>query len=562
MAGKPCIVAVDDDPSVVRAIERDLRQKYGSEYRILRAESGAEALDALKELVLRETPVALLLSDQRMPEMNGVEFLRAAQEIVPDAKRVLLTAYADTEAAIRAINAARVNHYLVKPWDPPEEKLYPVLNDLLREWKAGYRATFEGLRVLGNRWSPSAHLLRDFLTRNGVPHKWLEIEKANSDSDVKRVADALGDEAQCLPVVFFADGTRLVQPTLAQVVEKIGLRTEASNPFYDLVIIGGGPTGLAAAVYGGSEGLRTLMIEREAPGGQAGMSSRIENYLGFPEGISGENLARRALDQARKFHVEVLAPQEVMHLEVGSQPGNTCRGVMLSNGSEIRCHALLVSTGVSYKKLNVPGIDRITGAGVYYGAAIVEAMSCADEDVYIIGGANSAGQAAMYYCRYARNVYMLCRSDSLAKGMSDYLINQLAEQDNFRAILNTSVTAVHGETQLEQITYRNSVTGEETTVPAAAMLIFIGAEPRTDWLDGVVQRDSRGFILTGTDLLQDGKRPEGWTLDRDPFLLETSVPGVFAAGDVRHGSIKRVASGVGEGAIAVSLIHQYLNGGN
>ncbi|MBW4628574.1 MAG: FAD-dependent oxidoreductase [Brasilonema octagenarum HA4186-MV1] len=549
---KPVIITVDDDPEVLQAVARDLRQEYGDRFRIIRADSGASALEALEQLKLRNQPVSLFLVDQRMPQMSGVEFLEQAMSMFPDAKRALLTAYADTDAAIRAINNTKIDYYLMKPWDPPEERLYPVLDDLLDDWQAGFHPPFEGIRVIGNRWSPYSHQVKDFLARNQVPYQWLDIELSEE-------AQKLAEYSECdklhLPIVLFGDGSHVMQPTNLQVAEKIGLRTQAEKPFYDLIIVGGGPAGLAAAVYAASEGLRTVMIEREAPGGQAGTSSRIENYLGFPTGLSGGDLARRGVTQAKRFGVEILTPQEVKGIRVENQ----YRFVQLEDGSEISCHALMLALGVSWRRLDIPGLDRLTGAGVYYGAAQAEAMSCQDEDVYIVGGANSAGQAAMYFSRYAKHVTMLIRGDSLTKSMSQYLIDQIAQTPNITVKTHTSVREAKGETSLESITIHNSLTGETQTVPATSLFIFIGAVPRTEWLDGVIERDQHGYIITGPDLQKDGQRIKGWTLERDPFLLETNIPGVFAVGDVRHGSVKRVASGVGEGSICVQFVHRYLS---
>jgi thioredoxin reductase (NADPH) len=551
---KPVLLTVDDDPEVLRAVERDLRRRYSEHYRILRADSGAAALQALEGLKKRNEAVALLLVDQRMPQMSGVEFISQAIKIFPDARRVLLTAYADTDAAIQAINTAKLHHYLLKPWDPPEEQLYPVLDDLLEDWQASYHPPFEGVRVLGHRWSPHSYGVRDFLSRNQVPYRWLDVETGEKDNEVQSLMASRTPDAGELPTVFFADGTWLADPTTTEMAGKLGLRTRAETSFYDLVIVGGGPAGLAAAVYGASEGLGTVMIEREAPGGQAGMSSRIENYLGFPSGLSGSDLARRAVTQAKRFGVEILSPQEAKKLRI---EGLT-KFVTLSDSTEISSKALLISTGVSYRKLNVPDIERLQGAGVYYGAAMTEAAACQNEDVYIVGGANSAGQAAMFFAKYARQVVMLVRSASLASGMSFYLIEQIKQTSNIHVELNSCVSGVHGEQRLEEVSIYCSTSGETTKVPAASLFIFIGAEPGTEWLGDAVARDERGFVLTGTDLMQSGKRPAGWSLDRDPWLLEASIPGIFAAGDVRHGSIKRVASGVGEGANAVQFIHQYL----
>ena len=552
MATKPVIFTIDDDPDVLRAVERDLRREFGSAYRIMRADSGTNALETLKQLTLRNESVALFLVDQRMPRMSGVEFLEQALQYYPDAKRTLLTAYADTDAAIEAINTARIDYYLMKPWDPPEERLYPVLTDLLDDWQAGYRPNFEGVRVLGHRWSPLSHQVKDFLARNQVPYRWLDIE---TDTEAGQLTAFAGLDTSQLPLVLFTDGSHLAQPTNAQVAEKIGLKTQAEKPFYDLLIAGSGPAGLAAAVYGASEGLRTVLIEREAPGGQAGTSSRIENYLGFPVGLSGADLARRAVVQARRFGVEVLTPQEA----TGVRLDGPYRVVTMADGSEISCHALMIATGVSYRKLDVPGVERLTGAGVYYGAAMTEAISCKDDDVYIIGGANSAGQAAMYFSRYAHKVVMLVRAESLSKSMSQYLIDQIANTPNIEVWPCSSLSEAKGGENLAELTISNIQTNETQTVPASALFIFIGAMPRTDWLDGIVERDAQGFILSGSDLMHDGKPPKGWPLKRDPFLLEASVPGIFVAGDVRHGSVKRVASGVGEGSIAVQFIHRYLS---
>jgi thioredoxin reductase (NADPH) len=548
---KPAILAVDDDPQVLRAVERDLRRRYAREYRVLRADSGESALDALDKLKLRGDPVALFLVDQRMPRMTGVEFLEKAIEIFPEAKRNLLTAYADTDAAIRAINEVGLDYYLQKPWDPPEEHLYPILDDQLDDWRADFKPPFEGVRVVGDRWSPDSHRIRDFLARNRVPYRWLDVE---SSEEARQIVERLDHGTPKLPVVVFQDGSYLEAPENRGVAERIGLRTRAERPFYDLLIIGGGPSGLAAAVYGASEGLKTVLIEREAPGGQAGTSSFIENYLGFPHGLKGSELARRAVDQARKFEVEILTPQEVAEVRVE----DPYRIIQLADSTELSCHALIVATGVSYRKLDAPGVDRLTGAGVYYGASLTEAFSYKDEDVYIVGGANSAGQAAMFFSDYARRVVVVYRGDSLRKSMSEYLVKQVEGRENIEVRLNSSVVEAEGEDHLERIAIKNSASGQKEIVPTQSLFILIGAAPHTDWLDGVVERDERGFILSGPDLSKHGERPKGWKLDRDPYLLETSVPGIFVAGDVRHGSIKRCASAVGEGSIAVQFVHQYL----
>ena len=549
---KPVILAVDDEPVVLGAVERDLRRKYGKDYAIVRADSGQAGLDALQQLQARGQPVALFVVDQRMPNMTGVEFLEQAANVYPEAKRTLLTAYADTEAAIRAINDVHLDYYLMKPWDPPDQNLYPVLDDLLGDWRAGFEPPFEGIRIVGVRWSAQAHDTREFLARNQVPYRWVDVE---TDPQAAEVLRAAGCDDTLLPVVLFPDGTALAQPDIAAIAEKVGRRTHATLPFYDLVIIGGGPAGLAAGVYGASEGLRTLLVEREAPGGQAGTSSRIENYLGFPVGLSGADLARRAVAQATRFGVEILAPQEVTGLRIA----DPYRIIHLGDDKEISCHALVLASGVSYRRLNVPGVERLTGAGVYYGAAQSEAPNYRDEEVYLVGGANSSGQAAMHFARYCRSVNMIVRGDALSRGMSQYLVDQIEANEKIHVLLNSHVAAVSGDQRLESITLGNAATGEQTTVPARALFIFIGAQPRTDWLAGVVDRDEAGFILTGPDLLRDGKPAAGWPLRRAPYWLETSVPGIFAAGDVRHRSVKRMATAVGEGSMAVQFIHQYLS---
>ncbi len=551
---KPILLTVDDDPEVLRAIERDLRKKYADRYRVLRADSGASALQSLQTLKKRNEAVGLMLVDQRMPEMSGVEFLNKAINIYPGTKRVLLTAYADTDAAIQAINQARIHHYLLKPWDPPEEQLYPVLDDLLEDWQADYRPIFDGVRVLGHRWSPRSYALRDFLARNQVPYRWLDAEAAERDKEVREALDLAQQDCLKLPAAIFNDGSTLADPTTAELAAKLGLRMSATTSFYDLLIVGGGPAGLAAAVYGASEGLTTVMIEREAPGGQAGMSSRIENYLGFPSGLSGSDLARRAVTQARRFGVEILSPQEAISLRV--EGGS--KFIKLADGVEIGAKSLLIATGVAYRKLEVPGVERLQGAGVYYGAAMTEAAACKDEDVFIVGGANSAGQAAMYFSKYARRVVMVVRGGSLAAGMSQYLVEQIKQTSNIHVELNSEVTEVFGTERLEELALYCATSGDTQKIPVASLFIFIGAAPGTDWLNNAVERDEKGFILTGSDLMKGGKLPKGWPLEREPWLLEASVPGIFVAGDVRYRSIKRVASGVGEGANAVQFVHQYL----
>jgi thioredoxin reductase (NADPH) len=548
---KPVIWTVDDDPDVLRAVERDLRRQYGDRYKVISADSGASALEAVKQLKLRNEPVALFLVDQRMPHMSGVEFLESAIPIYPEAKRALLTAYADTDAAIRAINSVQIDHYLMKPWDPPEERLYGVVDDLLDDWQSSYHPVFEGVRVIGHRWSPQSNDIRDFLGRNFVPHQWLNIEV---DEAAKQLLDTAGGDCSSLPLVVMPDGSFLTNPPIAEIARKLGLKTRAESPFYDLVVVGAGPAGLAAAVYGGADGLHTLLIEREAPGGQAGRSSRIENYLGFPVGLSGGDLARRAVAQARRFGVEILAPQAVKVVRVEGPS----RVLTLEDGSEIGCRALLIATGIAFRKLEVPGLDRLNGAGVYYYAPMSEAFSYRDGDIFIVGGANSAGQAAMYFSKFARQVTMLVRGTALSDSMSQYLENQIAATKNISVKLNSSIIAVGGETRCESVTIQNNKTCTQETVPANALLIYAGAIPRTDWLAGVVERDAQGYIISGQHLMREGRRPAGWSTDRDPLYLETSVPGIFVAGDVRHRSAKGVTSGVGEGAMAVKLVHEYL----
>ena len=547
---RPNLLAVDDDVSVLEAVVQDLRRQYGEEYRVLRAASGQAALDTLELLKPRGEPVALLLSDQRMPGMTGVDFLERARELYPEAKRVLLTAYADTEAAIQAINTARINYYLTKPWDPPEERLYPVLNDLLDDWKAGYVPPFEGLRVIGNRWSLNDHTLRNFLSRNHVPYKSLD---AASSDEAQKLLDERHIQIEQLPAVLFADGSVLTQATPDAVAAKVGLSTHATQEFYDMVVVGAGPAGLAAAVYGASEGLKTLVIEPEAPGGQAGSSSRIENYLGFPAGITGTDLGRRAHVQASRFGAEFIT-QKAVGLRISGQ----YRFVQLGDGREVSSHVVLLAPGVQYRKLDIPGADRLTGRGIYYGAALVEATSCKDEEVFVVGGANSAGQAALHFAKFARKVRMLVRGKGLLATMSKYLIDEIERTSNVLVETETQVIAAEGEERLEVLRLRGPK--GEYCVQASSLFVFIGAQPGVEWLPDSVLRDEKGFVLAGPDLRQDGKAFNGWSEAREPFLLETSVPGVFAAGDVRHGSVKRVASAVGEGSIAVQFAHQYLAG--
>lgn len=549
---KPILLVVDDDPAVLRALGQELRRHHAGRFRVLHADSGASALQILHDLAKRNAPVALLLVDHRMPEMTGEELLAGARELFPDAKRVLLVDTADIATAARAIATAGVHDYANKPWSSPDEALHPTLDDLLADWEANARPRHAGIRVVGHRWAADSHAVKDFLARHEIPYQWLDIETREGRRLVHATA---GADNQHLPVVLLSEGEPLIEPTTAQFAERLGLRTRAGKQFYDLIIVGGGPAGLAAAVYGASEGLRTALIEREAPGGQAGTSSRIENYLGFPSGLSGGDLARRAVAQAERFGVEILSPQGATGIRVA----DPYRYVALADGTEISCHALLIATGVQYRTLDVPGVAALTGAGVYYGAAQTEAPACAGDAVFLVGGANSAGQAAMYFSRYAMSVTILIRGGSIEQGMSQYLIDEIVERPNIRVRTRTEVAAVHGTDHLEGVTLVDNATGARETVPGAGLFIFIGALPRTDWLDGVVERDAQGFILSGADLLHDGTRPRGWTADRDPFLLETSVPGIFVVGDVRHRSVKRVAAAVGEGAMAVMFIHQYLS---
>lgn len=547
---RPILFAIDDDISVLEAVVQDLRRQYGATYRVLRAASGQAALDTLRQLKVREEAVALLLSDQRMPGMTGVEFLEAAQAIYPEARRVLLTAYADTEAAIRAINTARIHYYLTKPWDPPEEKLYPVLDDLLADWNSGYQPRFEGLRVIGHRWSLRDHQLRSFLSRNHVPYRWLD---AAASDDAQALLRERSLDPEVLPVVLFADGSSLVNPETDVLAARVGLRTQAAQDFYDIVVVGAGPAGLAAAVYGASEGLKTLVIEPIAPGGQAGSSSLIENYLGFPAGITGADLGRRAHMQGLRFGAEFLV-QRAVGLRVDGQ----YRFVVLADGREVSSHVLLLSTGVQYRRLDIPGADKLTGRGIYYGAALVEAAACKDEEVYIVGGANSAGQAALHFAKFACKVTMLVRGSSLEASMSKYLIDEIERTSNIVLEPNTQVLEAMGEDHLEQL--RIGGPEGESVRNVASLFVFIGAVPRTEWLPDAILRDEKGFILAGPELKASAKFSGTWKQARDPYLLETSVPGVFVAGDVRQGSVKRAASAVGEGSIAVQFAHQYLAG--
>ena len=548
---KPVILAVDDDPEVLNAVDRDLRERYRSTYRIMKVASGDLALDTTRELKQRGSQVALFLVDERMPQMRGTEFLVEAVKLYPEARKVLLTAYADTDAAITAINEIGLDHYLMKPWEPPSERLYPVLDDLLDDWLARSRPSFEGVRVAGTTLSPESYAMKDFLSGNGIPYQWIDLER---DVAARELVNSLSEGMSRLPVVFLSDGSTLVQPDQREIAERLGLHTRPTEPFYDLVIVGGGPAGLAGAVYGASEGLRTVLIERFATGGQAGTSSRIENYLGFPSGVTGADLARRATAQARRFGTEILAAQEV----TGISREDPYRVIRLSDGSELRCYAVLIAAGMVVRRLDAPGIESLVGCGVYYGAAATEAATYRNRDVFVIGAANSAGQGAMYFSRHARSVTVLVRGTSLEPTMSRYLVDRIRETRNVRVLTRTAVVEAHGAGRLEAITVHDGESDELRRLEGDAMFIFIGSTPRTAIVTDLVQCDPQGFILTGRDLLMDARMPRGWTLDRDPFLFETSIPGIFAAGDARHGSGKRVAAAVGEGSATVSIIHQYL----
>ena len=554
-AVRPVILSVDDDPGVVRAVARDLRRRYGRSHRVVRADSGPEALTVLQELAVRNQPVAVILADHRMPGMTGVEFLEKAMDVTPDAKRVLLTAYADTDAAIRAINDVDLDRYLLKPWDPPEERLYPVLDELLADWAATVRPPAAGLSVVGHQWSAATGELKEFLTRNGIPYRYVDVRSAEAHrllaiTGVRETPDAL-------PVAFLPDGGWLTACRPRALAERLGIATTAGWRFYDVVVVGGGPAGLGAAVYAASEGLRTLLVERSATGGQAGQSSRIENYLGFPQGVSGSELAQRARDQAVRFGVEIVTTAEC----VGVTAVGDGRRVQLDDGSGVTCHAVVLATGVSYSSLAAHGLDEFTGRGVYQGAAAHEALNCADQVVHVVGAANSAGQAALFFSRYASEVVLLVRGDSLRRSMSEYLVARVETTPNIRVRLCTEIVEASGDGHLERLRLLDKGTGTVETVAAEWLFVFIGAAPRTDWLGDAFVRDGKGFLLTGPELLDDaGRPPRGWTETRDPYLLESSVPGVFVAGDARAASVKRVASAVGEGALAVNLVHRYLEG--
>jgi thioredoxin reductase (NADPH) len=548
---KPVLLTVDDDPGVSRAVARDLRRQYGNAYRVVRTESGQQALETLRELKLRGDLVAVLLADHRMPEMTGLEFLEEAMDLFPHARRALLTAYADTDAAIQAINVVDLDHYLLKPWDPPEEKLYPVVDALIELWQATDEHSVTRTQVVGHRWSARSFEVRDFLARNSVPYRWL----ASDEPEGRRLLSAAGVDVTRIPLVVTPESDYLVDPTIGELAARVGLSTTPATDFYDVVIVGGGPAGLGAAVYAASEGLRTVLVERQATGGQAGQSSRIENYLGFPDGVTGDQLTARARLQANKFGAEILTTRDVTGLDARA----SSRAVEFADGGEVVAHAVLLATGIAYRKLDVPGADALMGRGVFYGSAVTEAPACAGDEVYIVGGANSAGQAAVFLSRHARQVTLLVRADTLERSMSYYLIRQIDEIPNIEVRLGAEVVAVHGDDHLEGLTVcTHGSPSEEETMRAGYLFVFIGAAPRTEWLEGVIARDARGFVLTGPDLTVNGHRPQGWTLDRDPYYLEASAPGVFAAGDVRANSVKRVASAVGEGAMAIQLVHAYL----
>jgi thioredoxin reductase (NADPH) len=547
---KPVLLIVDDDREVLKAIERDLRHHFRSDYRVVKASSGAQALETVHQLLQRGSQVALFLVDERMPQMSGTQFLLEAVKLYPDARRVLLTAYADTDTAITAINQVGLDHYLLKPWEPPTVKLYPVLEDLLSEWYARARPAFDGIRVAGAALSPASYAVKDFLASNQVPYQWLDMDE---DATVRELVSGMDGGVAHVPIVFFPDGTALVQPAIRDLAEKIGLQTRAQKPFYDLIVIGGGPAGLAGAVYGASEGLRTILVERHAPGGQAGTSSMIENYLGFPGGVSGADLARRAADQAKRFGAEIIA-QDVVEI----QREDPYRKVILGDGSELTGYALLIAPGMEVRRLPVDGIEPLLGAGIYYGSSLTEAAMYRGRDVIVVGGANSCGQGALFFSRQARKVTILVRGPDLSLAMSSYLVDRIRETPNVEVLVNTSVASVRGSGRLEAVMVCDRTSGERRELPAAAMFIFIGTAPRTALCGDLVMRDAQGFVLTGRDVMTDGRPPAGWTAGRDPFLFETNVPGIFCAGDARHGSGKRVAAAVGEGSATVSMIHQYL----
>lgn len=548
---QPIILAIDDDPQVLRAVNRDLRKRYRKDYQVISTESANEALQSLKEWKNQGQEVALFISDQRMPEMLGVEFLERAKSLFPNAKRVLLTAYSDTDAAIKAINEVQLDYYLMKPWDPPEEKMYPVLDDLLDDWLGNYVPDFSGMRVIGYQFSPKSHSLKDFLAGNLFPYRWLDVENS---AEASELLENNSIEHKNLPVVFFEDGSYVENPNIPEVAEKLGLNPKPSSDMYDVIIIGAGPAGLAAAVYGASEGLKTLLVERKAPGGQAGTSSRIENYLGFPKGLSGADLARRAITQATRLGTEFLTPSEVKQINVQDQ----YKTVVLNNGSELNSRSIVITTGVDYRKLDITGVESFTGAGVYYGAATTEANACKNKDVYVVGGGNSAGQAAMYLSKFAKNVHILIRRKDLTQTMSAYLIDQINGTENIHVLGETEIKEAKGNGRLENLVIKGPEHPDGKEVEASALFIFIGARPYTDWMNEMFNVDDKGFIRTGRDLVVQQDFRKNWKLEREPYLLETSMPGVFAAGDVRSGAMNRVASAVGEGAMSISLVHKYL----
>ncbi len=549
--GNPVILITDDDSAVLNAVERDLRRKYGREYRIAKSDSGLKSMDFLKDLQERNEVIALFLTDQRMPQMTGIEFLEQARALFPEAKKVLLTAYADTEAAISSINKLQLDYYLMKPWDPPEDHLYPVLDDLLEEWRANIHLPYEGIRVAGSQWSPRSHEVKDFLARHQIAYQWLDIDR---DQSARSLVEIHTQNALRLPVVFLPDGSVLIDPEIRELAGKVGFQTKASMPFYDLVIIGAGPAGLAAAVYGASEGVQCLVIEKKAPGGQAGNSPKIENYLGFPMGLSGMDLARRAVTQAKRFGAEIISTQSAQSIRIQ----DPYRMVCLSDGSEVSCKAVLIATGAAFRRLDVPGVEELTGAGVYYGAAYTEAMNYMDQPVFVVGGANSAGQGAMFLSRFASKVTMLIRRDT--QWSSKYLVDAEATNPKIERLFNTEIIEIHGKPgNVEEVVVTNRITKETHALPGTAVFIFIGAQPQNDIVKDLVICDDKGFILTGRDLIRDGQRPKGWPVDRDPFMLETSVPGIFAAGDVRFGTNHRVATATGEGGIAIAAIQSYIS---
>jgi thioredoxin reductase (NADPH) len=547
---KPYILALDDDQSVLRAVERDLKSQFGNDYRVVAVDSAEKAIELVRQLTARGDRIALFVVDQRMPTMSGTEFLRQVLPLQPDARRVLLTAYADSSAAIDAINKVRLNHYLMKPWEPPEHNLFPVLVDLLEDWNAGNTATFEGAYIVGGRWSPETHQLKDFFAKSQIPYRWIEPGAVVDP----RVEAAMGIATRALPAVVFPDGVVLERPDPISLAVKLGLSMAPSREFYDVIVVGAGPAGLACALYCSTEGLRTVLVEREAPGGQAGLSSRIENYLGFPSGLSGADLARRGVAQVKRFGTELLAPAQAVKLTADSE----YRIVTLANGKELAAHSVVIASGVQWRRLEIPGMDELTGAGVYYGAASTEALSCQDEDVFVVGGANSAGQAAIHFSGFASSVTMLVRADSLSKSMSHYLVERIKEIPNIHVMPNSEVARVHGEDRLSKVFIQRHDLGQIEEHDARSLFVFIGAEPHTQWLDGAIVRDSKGFLVTGSNLIKNGKRPPGWKPQRDPYLLETSIPGVFAVGDVRDGAVRRVANSVGEGSIVLYFIRQYL----